>query len=436
MVAGLAAALLPALSPAPAQAAPVARPTEDIYQSPEATPVCRDDICVHYAQDGTNDVPVEDDGAAGAWKGYADNGVPDYVDLISGSLLPQAAKVFADAGYSTPLPDGTAGGGAQVDFYLAELDDVEGGAYCASTQPDTTAAAAGFCVIDNDYSSAHYGPRLSPGSNLRLDVLHQYAHLVQWAYSQDSAWISAVAAWVEDEVYPNLNRNRGYLPFSAMAKPGISMIDIFNARPHQEEARWIFLRFLSERYPAEVGGLPVVVRDVVQHRAGPALQSRGSSMLAQFTTFTTWNRNPAAYYAEGTTYPTAPLAGNVMLSGATRTRSFDGVGQEFTSHSFRFRPSSTLRGDWRINLRATSGDVFGIGAGKAFVATFKAKSRPAVTRVIASIAHADLEKSISLAFNTSVEWVELRVVTGEVGEAMNLDRGTPVYKVTAKVSRR
>lgn len=259
---------------------------------------------------------------------------------------------------------------------------------------------------------------------------------MQWAYPA-TPWIAAVAAWVEDEVYPTLNRNRSYLRTSPLAKPGTSMIDVLGDDPAgHAEGRWIFLRFLSERFPAEVGGLPIVVRDIVERGADAALALGGTTMLKEFTTFTTWNRNPAAFYDEGAAYPTAPLEGNVMLSGVTNTRTFTGGAGQWTSHSFRFRPSSTLSGRWQIRLDGRSEGILQ-SSGKAFVATFKAKGRPAATRVIAMKDAELLTSGITLSFNTSVEWVELRVVTGEVGVGSNpSETGEPVYKVTAKVSRR
>ncbi len=447
LVATFAAAALPLIAAPSATAAEAAtRPTEDIYTAPEATPVCRAGICVHYAQDGTNDVPTEDDGAGGAWKGYADNGIPDLVDLLSASILPKVAKVFTDAGYKPPVGDGTAGGGTdQVDIYLADLADVDRGAHCGVTS-EFDETGPGWCVLDNDYSAAEYGTSRSPAANLGLDVAHQYFLLVQFAYSTNGGWLhEAAATWVEDEIYPSLNRNRAYLPYGPLALPAES---VGNSLPHGDRAAWIFLRFLTERYPAEQGGLPVIMRDIweradadgypgVEYDEGteaiaPVLADRGSSWVREMVAFSTWNLDPAHHYDEGAAYKPAPRQAQVTLSTSRRSHNLAGDPEERASRTVRFRRGSSLTGSWRLRLDLGAYNNFG-ATEKAFVATFKAQNRAPVTRILAE--GQTISEAVTFAFGAGVEYVDIRIVTGRGYRGNFLDPVWPSYDIDAKVTR-
>lgn len=424
----IATALTP-LAAAPADAAaPAARPTDDIYHAAEETPVCRGDICVHYAQDGTNDVPAEDDGAGGTWKGYADNGVPDYVDLVSASLLPKVAKVFADAGWRAPLGDGDVGGGTdQIDIYLADLAGVDGGAYCSKEGPTPSGTVSGFCVLDNDYSPAEYGTKLSRAAHLGLDVAHQYAYLAEWAYGVRGYWLQdATASWVEDEIYPTYDRNRAYLPYSPLGQPGIGLgsnISWPSGVPHQADGAWLFLRFLSDRYPARSGPLPVVVRHlwehigesqnyweepyliVLTHDLNLGLAQHGTTLDREFAEFTTWNRDPVRYYGEPA-YKPAPLTTNALLTSTAPIWRDSGLRDApMSSQTHRFRRGN-LPGRWNLRVRAFLESRWSYFAATA---TIKLKGQAAKSRVFVSTDGSGSEV-IDLPFTASVEWIDITLV--------------------------
>ncbi|WP_157537180.1 MXAN_6640 family putative metalloprotease [Nocardioides sp. Root190] len=423
---------LVAATTSPAQAAEP-RPTETIYEAAEAAPVCLDGICVHYAQDGTNDVPAEDDGGAGAWKGYAGNGIPDYVDLMSAVLVPKAADTFAAAGYRSPVGDGVLGGGSdQVDIYLADLDDVAGGAHCVQDEP-AAGPTSGFCVLDNDYSPAEYGTRLSRAANAGLDAVHQYFLLVQWAYSGTNSWLnSASAAWAEDEIYPTLNRNRAVLPYGPMGSPRKGFASELAPRA-RAEGTWIFLRFLSERYRAEVGGLPVVLRHIWEHTtdpgaAGPvedtglrqmngaltgALAEHGTTLTNEFTRFAFWNRDPARFYREGATYQAAAPATTTRLSRASRSKVFSPAALEtLSSKTHRFTRGSGFRGAWRLKIAA--GLINELATlDLSLVTRVKVKGRAPTVTILGTASH-ELRRTVTLPFSASVEWVEVTFVSGQL----------------------
>ncbi len=431
--------------PAPARADVGVRPTENVYTAPEATPVCRDGICVHYAQDGTNDVPTEDDGGGGTWPGVADNGVPDLVDLISTSLLPQAATTFADAGYRAPVGDGALGGGTdQVDFYVAELAEVDGGASCVRETPDSTTTTAGYCLIDNDYSAAEYGTRLSPVQNLELDVLHQYFYLVQWAYTAaNDLFGDAAASWVEDEIYTSYNRNRAYLPYGPLGQPQGSLYE--PTTPYDGDGRWIFFRYLSERFPARTGALPTIVREYWEARTAypdrywallaleKVLTSHGTALDAEVTEFTRWNLDPARSYREGAAYKPVPVAQVLTPTKASprRTAAWGSL-RDFVSRTVRIKPGKGLTGGgWRIRL-ASDIDTWFTGLDGGVVLGIKRVGQPLKTRVIVDPSPATLE----LPFGTGVEWVSYTWVSARVWEADEPDPNFLDRTLTVKALRR
>lgn len=432
---------------APAAHAAGTRPTDDLYLEAEATPVCRVNICVHYAQDGVNDVPSEDDGAGGAWKGYAGNGVPDYVDLISASLLPKAAAVFDDAGYLPPVGDGSLGGGTdQVDIYLAELGDVDGGASCTPEFVPEQDATWGHCVLDNDYSPAEYGTKLSRGANLALDVVHQYFHLVQWAYNSGRTWLEdASSSWVEDEVYTSYNRNRAYL---AQGPLGTSWLppDVTASRPHAADGAWLMLEHLSERHPAEEGGLPVVIRKIwenlaeqtgtyesiqVAHGIDGALAEVGFSSLDDaFFGFSLENLRPERYYSEGAAYPAKRPRGAATLTRTTRSRSYSSELPPLTSATYRFTRSSTLTGSWRLKL-ATVLTPSGSGGEVTVSVRLKVRNQEPVVRSPSSSS-----LTVTLPFSASVEYVDVTITHLEQpGWEDGLNDPDAPYKVTAAAVR-
>lgn len=421
----------------PAAQAAATRPTDDLYVGPEATPVCRLDICVHHAQDGVNDVPAEDDGAGGAWKGYAANGVPDYVDLVSAALLPKVASVLDDAGYLPPAGDGALGGGDnQVDIYLAELSGVEGGAYC-SKDASGGEPGPGFCVLDNDYSPADYGTRLSAAAHAGLDVAHQYFRLVQWAYLGYESWLNAASSsWLEDEIFPTLNRNRAYLPYGPMGRPaeGFGFAPGLPGVPaYQSEGLWIFLRYLSERYHAEQGGLPVIVRDIWEHStdpgaAGPsgdegllqmngaltsALVEHGTTLTNEFTRFSFSNRDPARFYDEGSAYRAAAPASTTTLTGPARAKVFTPTDlPTLSATTHRIRRGSGLPGAWRIKVVASLANEL-TTLDLSIVATLKVTGKAPAIKILDTDDHL-AQGAITLPFSSSVEWVEITFVSGQV----------------------
>ncbi|MEV7430251.1 MXAN_6640 family putative metalloprotease [Nocardioides sp. NPDC092400] len=229
-------------------------------------------------------------------------------------------RTFVGAGYRAPKRDGRAGGNAKTDIYV---QDLAGGlyGYCTSDQRTRAEDVWAFCVVDNDYRGFPTG---TPLQNLQVTVGHEYFHAVQFGYdSYEDQWLlEGTAAWVEDELFDDVDDNRQYLAASPLSDPARPMDRGGDDGFHY--GTWLFFRHLSERLDQRAGTLPTVVRDIWRQadaRAGApdlssvdavaaVLEDRGTRFPVAFAQFATGNRRPAQAYDEGSAaeYRPAPLA--------------------------------------------------------------------------------------------------------------------------------
>lgn len=343
----------------------LARPTDgggdqfgDGYSVAEQTPVCSEVVCVHYVVTSRDAVPTSDSDA---------NGVPDYVDFALATMT-HVDSSYVAAGYRAPRGDGNRGGNAKPDVYLADVGDQGLYGYCATDEDFPTSGpqnAWGYCVLDNDYKKSQF-PTNSPADNFRVTAAHEYFHAVQFGYdiSEDPWIMEATATWAEDELYDSINDNLQYLKYGPMRHPNRSM-DQFDGLFHY--GTWSFFRFLTERIPNSLGGLPTLVRDLWRRLddapGGPddysleglkrVLSKRALSLTSAFAGYAAANRMPARSYDEGKSYPPAPLVAKASLapgrlSVGPRTITLD----HLTAGTMRFTPGKKLgAASWKLRLR-------------------------------------------------------------------------------------
>ena len=312
----------------------------------EQPPVCGPVVCVHYVA-STVDAPDLTDNSG--------NGVPDYVDRAL-AILNRVHRTYVQAGYKRPRGDGARGGSTnKVDVYLGDID--AGGLYGYCTTDEQRQGAPydrwAYCVLDDDYANI---PTNTAIENLQVTAAHEYFHAVQYAYDylEDSWFLEATAAWVEDEMYDAVDDNRQYLRRSPLTIPNRPM-DQFRTDDGWHYGVWIFFRYLTERYPASKAGLPTLVRDMLRRADGTGaprndfyswqavnavLRGRGSSAAAEFASFAAANRRPRATYSEGTalSYPAAPLAGSVQLTASRPNTAGQVVLDHLSSATVRLVP--------------------------------------------------------------------------------------------------
>jgi hypothetical protein len=175
--------------------------------------------------------------------------------------------------FRAPRSDGTSsndGGDNRTDIYLANIgsDGVYG--YCSTDDPelydlDGRYDLSAYCVLDNDYAEDVFD-NLTPLENMQVTAAHEFFHAIQFAYDyfEDAWFMEGTAAWVEDEVYDEVNDNYQYLAQSPMTRPGtpLDRTNLTNLFMNRYGA-WIFWRYLSESFSdAPQTTDPDVIKDI------------------------------------------------------------------------------------------------------------------------------------------------------------------------------
>jgi hypothetical protein len=320
---------------------------------------CDVNVCVHWVET-TADAPSLRDTDA--------NTIPDFVDTTL-ETLSSVHSSYVEAGYRAPKPDGSVGGDARTDIYLADIGPQGLYGYCTSDEllPSNRFDAWAYCVLDNDYAADEF-PTGTPTHNMRVTAAHEYFHAVQFAYDafEDSWFMEATATWAEDELFTDINDNLQYLPAGPLAQPRIPL-DWFGGS-HQY-GDWIFFRYLSERFPTAAGGMPTIVRNIWRRAdaipgaadahsllaVSQELASRNASLGRVFAQFADANRRSRTTYDEGAAnrYPSAPLTWTPITLSPTRNGTTWGSVRldHLTSASARFVPSRAMTANtWQLKV--------------------------------------------------------------------------------------
>jgi hypothetical protein len=330
------------------------------YEDGEETPVCADTICIHYANGPDDDAPPQGDTNPA-------NGIPDQVDraLVNAEHV---NDTYVTAGYRSPDRDGDLGTGTdKVDVYLAELGQFGLYGYCTSDQPDKFDGSSNYwayCVIDDDY----VGFPNTPQEDQQVTLAHEYFHAVQYAYDANEAnwFLEATATWAEDEVYDSVNDNWNYLEYGQMGAPWLPLTTFGGIQGLTHYGNWIFFRYLTERHTAKEGGIPTLVREMLQrasNRAGQRddtalqaiqkeLKQRRTPLPKAYADFAIANRIPAKRYDEGRNYkPAAPILTFKLSSSKRSTGTFSGKVKHLSNSPMRFKPGKGTTGRWKIRIK-------------------------------------------------------------------------------------
>jgi hypothetical protein len=319
---------------------------------------CSATICIHYVTDSDNEHAPDLTDESGT-------PAPDAVEQVL-ATAEQVHDAYLAGGYRPPDPDGKLGGGKdKVDIYLGNLGDQAIYGYCTSDQPDKSDGTWNYwayCAIDNDFAEFAGDPQ----QTRQVTLAHEYFHAIQFAYdaAEDPWFKEATATWAEDELFDDVDDNRQYLGAGQIRIPRIPL-DTFDgsATPY---GNWIFFRYLTERWSAETGNLPALVRDLWERasdRAGDrdhystqaiqrALAERGTSFTDVYGRFAALNRHPARTYEEGAAYPRPRLDRRFTLGRDNREVGRRTLIQDHLSHrTVRYRPGQgTRRLDWRLRV--------------------------------------------------------------------------------------
>ncbi len=325
------------------------------YRTRQAKPLCRGDICIHYVTSTLDAVPTRD----------ADrDGRPDYVEKAL-DVVTHVHDTYRAAGYRRPKGDGAKGGVGRnvIDIYLGDVGGNALYGYCVPDEPDSRPGWTryGYCVLDNNFSRSQF-PTNTPKENLQVTAAHEYFHATQFNYdAYEDAWLlEATATWAEDEVYDGVDDNVQYLRTSPLTEPR-RPLDQFNAANGFHYGVWSFFRFLTERFPRAKGGLPTLVRNVINDTRGrgnspglyswqaveKVLRGLGTNAPDMLLAYGVANRSPAQSYEEGAAnrYPTAPLARTLTLGRNGRTATVRETLAHLTTATVRFTPRRTRTRD-------------------------------------------------------------------------------------------
>lgn len=278
---------------------------------------CQANICVHYYPTGSAAAAAHpEDAATDAWAQQ------------TLATLVHVSQTYQAAGYRLPKGDGTYGGDARTDVYLADVGATGRYGYCtadfyANGRPvfnpgPNRSDLPAFCVLDNDYHRAQFGA--DPKQTLEVTAAHEYTHAVQFAYDygEDRWFMEAAATWAEEQIYDHINDNRQYLRFSQLRRPGLSLDTYGGANGFLQYGDWVFFQYLTERIPARTGALPNLMLSIwklADSVSGPdyystraiqaALAQRGVKLPRIFAQYAVANRHPARAYSEGAAFPTS-----------------------------------------------------------------------------------------------------------------------------------
>jgi hypothetical protein len=326
---------------------------------------CGPHVCVTWVS-STTDAPRPGD--------VDKDGVPNQVENTQDVMASVWHRIVTRGKYKSPVRDRglqhREGPNRKFDVYLADIGAWGYYGYCA-TEPRSP-RGQGYCVLDNDYRAAQF-PTNTRLENLQVTAAHEFFHAVQFAYdvNEDLWFMEGTAAWIEDELYDDVDDNRQYLAQSPLSRPDVPLD--FVSGTWLPYGSWIFWRFLTERFPQRHGtGLPVIMRRIWDRAddsrpAAPGtyslkalsavLAARGTSFSRLYAGFAEANRHPGdpshRHYEEGGAYRRAPLLRSFRLSAGERATTWQSVAlRQLSSRTVAFTPGPGVGADsWRIRVR-------------------------------------------------------------------------------------
>jgi hypothetical protein len=389
------------------------------------TKICGVAACVHYldADDSAND-------------GNPDAATDDFAQtaLADASYVLQT---YTDAGYRAPESDATSpenGGDNRLDIYLADIGPELFG-YCTSDDPKPLNSVNGYdtsayCVLDNDYAVSQFGDVGNQLKLLDVTLAHELFHAVQFGYDllEDGWLMEATATWAEDELFDDVNDNRNFLADGPLGRPGHSL-DLFEENGLFQYGAWVFFRFLSERYPATEGDLPVIIKSIWDKADGRASAPNrdadaGASIFAVksalasvdstrsfrsiFREFSEWNRHPEDVYSEGADWvpDRAVPSSSTRLTPSSHSRDWSSFKlAQLASRTVEFKPSSMSASDWKLKL---SVNLPSTGRGSAASAVVFRKDGTVGTYVLTLSPYGNASRKVPFS-SSSVKYVQLVV---------------------------
>ncbi len=368
------------------------------WDSSNDTVKCAAHVCLHYLAPGASTHSPPDD---------------SWADLTLAELESVYGFETSALGYRAPAGDGSVGGNAKFDVYLANLGALGLYGYCA---PETKVSGqryryTSYCVLDNDFSTDEFP--LGPIASMQVTAAHEFFHAIQFNYDtfEDRWLMEATATWMEERYADGINDNRQYIRFGQTAKPGVPL-DTFGAFTHY--GNWTFFEKLSQTYgTASVRALWTRLDGSVGARDQSSIQaikgylaSKRTTLPAFYARFAAGNLTPAKSYSEGAAYRAAPLKDSFTLKKTRRTVKWSAKLKHLTSQSFNLKSKMSGKHKLKISVNgptAATGPAVVVslykatGGIKRVLVKLNANgdgsktvgfNRPAITRVVVTLANA------------------------------------------------
>ena len=250
---------------------------------------------------------------------------PEFVAAVVQAFETSYATTVADMGFMAPLSDlgyPDNGGDEKRDVYLMNCGAYDIYGYTMPLPGGTSTSS--FMVVDNDFVE-FATPTVTAMEAMQVTVAHEFHHGVQFSInSYADAWImEATSAWIESQVYPDVEDNLQYLNDDSgfFALPHVPLDDDL-----QWYNAWIFLEYLTIKWGDNT--VKTLWDYIVENPDGITavslmLDVLGSDLKTSFTEFAQKN------YSQTDFYPRAEEFNEVYIA--------NGVGQTLDNSSVSTR---------------------------------------------------------------------------------------------------
>ncbi|UCH86831.1 MAG: hypothetical protein JSU97_10055 [Dehalococcoidia bacterium] len=305
-----------------------------------------------------------DGGAAADAPNLADgntNGVPDYVEDFASYFEASYTFQVGTRGFSPPPDDAgqppndgnNRNPDGRYDVFVYNLDELYG---YADSEDWPNTPSRGFIGVNNDYAWVEPNEDVEGKIKgaMKVTAAHELHHAIQNTYdvNEEWWWTETTATYMEDEVYPAVNDNYGYLwPwFDATDSQGLETESPETSDEAHENGNFIWAKRLTEDFGDDV------IREIwVEDQTADGLaaidnvlQTHGSTLVEEFKEFATANFFLEDSYVDGADY----------RSAVTGNTTYDGVWLEFeydaASHGLPFTiDAGNVNRDTKIDAWAT-----------------------------------------------------------------------------------
>lgn len=157
------------------------------------------------------------------------------------------------------------------NVYLLDLASQMVYGYTNDDTQVTSTSYSTFIEIDKSFTSSIYSP-YAPLVSLDITAAHEFHHAIQFGYNYYfQPWYAEMTStWMENEVYPDYTQLYTYLP-NYIPRTGSVSLDA-PGDGSTEYARWIFNRYLAEKFT------PNIVKEIWEDLATKPRPADGSDI--------------------------------------------------------------------------------------------------------------------------------------------------------------